>query len=91
MDYVPGTWPDSPQVNKAREAGLRDHRPRFPCKKARVTFTRIGSHAVSKNDLQRYVAEFEFRYNTRDVDDGERVLQAIRGAEGKRLLYAQPR
>jgi transposase-like protein len=47
-------------------------------------------HAVSKKHLHRYVAEFEFRYNTRDVDDGERVLQAIRGAEGKRLMYAQP-
>jgi transposase-like protein len=47
-------------------------------------------HAVSKKHLHRYVAEFEFRYNTRHMDDGERVLQAIRGAEGKRLMYAQP-
>ena len=42
------------------------------------------------NHLNRYLAEFEFRYNTRGMDDGERVLEAIRGAEGKRLVYAAP-
>jgi transposase-like protein len=47
-------------------------------------------HAVSKKHLHRYVSEFEFRYNTRHMDDGERVLEAIRGAEGKRLMYAVP-
>jgi transposase-like protein len=43
-------------------------------------------HSVSKKHLHRYVSEFEFRYNTRTMDDGERTLQAIRSAEGKRLL-----
>jgi hypothetical protein len=37
--------------------------------------------------LHRYVTEFEFRYNNRRVDDGERTRRAIRGAEGKRLRY----
>jgi len=51
----------------------------------------IGTfHNVSKKHLHRYVAEFEFRWNTRDMDDGARVAQAIRQAEGKRLRYAQP-
>lgn len=45
-------------------------------------------HSVSKHHLHRYLAEFEFRYNTRGLDDGERTVEAIRGAEGKRLLYA---
>lgn len=45
-------------------------------------------HSISKHHMHRYLAEFEFRYNHRDVDDGERTLSAIRGAEGKRLLYA---
>lgn len=44
-------------------------------------------HSVSKKHLHRYVAEFEFRYNHRMMDDGERTMAAIRGAEGKRLLY----
>ena len=47
-------------------------------------------HNVSRKQLHRYVAEFEFRYNNRKVDDGERTLRATRGAEGKRLLYRQP-
>lgn len=44
-------------------------------------------HSVSKKHLHRYVSEFQFRSNHRKVDDGERTLLAIRGAEGKRLLY----
>ena len=44
-------------------------------------------HSVSKKHLHRYLAEFEFRYNTREMDDGERTLSAIRKSEGKRLRY----
>lgn len=46
-------------------------------------------HSVSKKHLHRYLAEFEFRYNARQVDDGERTLRAIRKADGKRLTYRQ--
>ncbi len=45
-------------------------------------------HSVSKTHLHRYASEFEFRYNHRKFDDGERVVEALRGAEGKRLTYA---
>lgn len=47
-------------------------------------------HNVSKRHLHRYLAEFDFRYNTRTVDDGERVRQAVNGAAGKRLMYREP-
>ena len=47
-------------------------------------------HSVSPHHLHRYVSEFEFRYNTRKLSDGERIAEAFRGAEGKRLLYRQP-
>ena len=48
----------------------------------------IGTfHSVSKKHLHRYVSEFEFRWNTRKMDDGERIVAAIRGSEGNRLLY----
>lgn len=47
-------------------------------------------HSVSKKHLHRYVGEFEFRWNTRHLDDGKRLRIAIRGAEGKRLMYYQP-
>lgn len=46
-------------------------------------------HSVSKKHLPRYLAEFEFRHDTRRMDDGERVAAAIRRFEGKRLSYAE--
>lgn len=47
-------------------------------------------HSVSKRHLHRYVSEFEYRYNTRKLDDGERTVLAIKKAQGKRLLYREP-
>lgn len=47
-------------------------------------------HAVSKEHLHRYMAEFEFRYNNRNLEDGERTSAAIKAAEGKRLMYQTP-
>lgn len=47
-------------------------------------------HAVSKEHLHRYLSEFEFRYNNRGLDDGERTVAAIRKADGKRLHYREP-
>lgn len=44
-------------------------------------------HAVSKQHLHRYVSEFDFRWNTRRMNDGDRVALAIKGAIGKRLVY----
>lgn len=46
-------------------------------------------HSVSRKHLHRYVSEFEFRYNTRALDDGARTVRAIHQAEGRRLTYAQ--
>jgi transposase-like protein len=47
-------------------------------------------HHVSEAHLNRYLAEFDFRYSNRaklGVNDGERAARAIKGAEGKRLTY----
>jgi transposase-like protein len=44
-------------------------------------------HHVSRQHLHRYVGEFDFRYNTRKMEDGERTELAIRKAAGKRLTY----
>jgi transposase-like protein len=44
----------------------------------------------SEKHLHRYLAEFDFRYSNRvklGIDDTERTVRAIRGAEGKRLTY----
>jgi hypothetical protein len=51
----------------------------------------IGTfHAVSKKHLHRYVGEFDFRWNARTMNDGDRIALAIKAADGKRLLYRQP-
>ena len=53
----------------------------------------VYQHCAEKH-LHRYLAEFDFRYNHRaslGVDDNDRTLAAIRGGEGKRLTYHQPR
>jgi transposase-like protein len=49
----------------------------------------VYQHCAEKN-LHRYLAEFEFRYNTRKITDSERAMLAVQGGEGKRLTYRQP-
>ena len=44
-------------------------------------------HHVSKQHLQRYLAEFDFRYNARKTDDNARTMMAIKCVDGKRLQY----
>jgi transposase-like protein len=51
-------------------------------------------HSISEAHLHRYLAEFDFRYNNRSklgVEDDERASKALKGIEGKRLTYHQPR
>jgi len=44
-------------------------------------------HHVGRKHLHRYMSEFDFRYNERQVTDGERAEKALRGFDGKRLMY----
>ena len=44
-------------------------------------------HHVSAKHLHRYVGEFDFRYNSHKVTDGERTVTAIQKTAGKRLRY----
>lgn len=51
----------------------------------------IGSfHHISVRHMPRYLAEFSFRWSHRKLTDGERTVEAIKGAEGKRLMYREP-
>jgi transposase-like protein len=43
-------------------------------------------HHVGKQHLHRYLSEFDFRYNAREVTDGERTVLALKGTGGKRLM-----
>jgi len=48
----------------------------------------IGTYQhCSESHLQRYVTEFDFRYNGRKLNDNERRDKALEGISGKRLTY----
>ena len=44
-------------------------------------------HSISEAHLPRYLAEWDFKWNTRKISDGERAAEALKGIEGKRLTY----
>jgi len=44
-------------------------------------------HHVSSQHLDRYLDEFNFRYNSRKIEDDLRMVLAIENVEGKRLTY----
>jgi transposase-like protein len=47
-------------------------------------------HHIGKGHIARYIAEFEFRYNARQVSDAKRAALLVEAGEGKRLTYKQP-
>jgi transposase-like protein len=46
-------------------------------------------HSVSRKHLPNYLNEFQFRWDTRKMDDGQRVAMAIKQIDGKRLQYRE--
>jgi hypothetical protein len=54
----------------------------------------IGTYQhCGEQHLQKYLAEFDFRYSNRaalGVDDAERTTRVVKGAEGRRLMYRMP-
>jgi transposase-like protein len=46
-------------------------------------------HSVTRKHLHRYVSEAEFKYNNRDVTDGERTAKLIQASVNRRLTYAE--
>jgi hypothetical protein len=47
-------------------------------------------HSVSREYLHRHLWHYDFLWNGRQMDDGERSMMAIKLAEGKRLMYKSP-
>jgi transposase-like protein len=47
-------------------------------------------HSISQAHLHRYLTEWDFKWNTRKMRDGERAAAALKGIEGKRLTYRIP-
>jgi transposase-like protein len=48
-------------------------------------------HFVGKQHLHPYLSEFDFRYNSREMKDGERTVMAIKQTGGKRLMLRDSR
>lgn len=46
-------------------------------------------HCVSYKHLNKYCGEFAYRYNTRQLTDPQRFVEALPRAEGKRLKYKE--
>lgn len=44
-------------------------------------------HHWSEAHLHRYLAEFDLRYSTRDMNDAERANEIVKGGFGRRLTY----
>ncbi len=42
---------------------------------------------MSEAHLGRNCAEFDLRYNTRELTDGQRAAAILKGGEGRRLTY----
>jgi hypothetical protein len=45
------------------------------------------NHSISEAHLPRYLAEWDFKWNTRKLRDGKRAALIAKGIEGKRLTY----
>ncbi len=94
--HVGPTFADHDAVNHSKdeyvrgEAHVNTAESFFAIVKRQVYGTH---HAISAKHLQRYVDEAAFKWNNRvklGIDDATRANKAIKGAEGKRLLYRQP-
>jgi ISXO2-like transposase domain len=46
-------------------------------------------HSISRKHLPNYLNEFQFRWDTRKMNDGQRVAAAIKQIDGKRLEYRE--
>ncbi len=44
-------------------------------------------HNVSREYLHRYLWQFDFLWNNRKLNDGERTFVGIKASEGKRLMH----
>lgn len=86
-------------VNHSREEYVNPIRPWIHTNTVESSFAILKRgltgtfHSVSEQHLQRYVTEFDFRWNTRQklgVDDTARAAVVLKNIGGKRLTYRRP-
>lgn len=88
--FVLGEFAGHHSVNHKRGEYVRGHAHVNTAESCHALLKRgiVGAfHHVSKHHLHRYLGEFDFRFNYRQISDGERTIEAIKGFEGKRLKY----
>jgi len=84
------------RVNHTRREYVNKNDPEIHTNTIESFFARVRRgltgtyHAVSPEHLHRYVTQYEWLYNARGMNDGERIEHLIRSADGKRLRYRQP-
>jgi len=95
-DFVKSRYPNHSVIKHSKEDYVRyEGQKKIHVNTAEGFFALLkrgimGSfHHVSKKHLHRYLNEFDFRYNARGIQDGERTLLAIKGVTGKRLTYRE--
>lgn len=76
-------------TSRSRPRNSSPRRPSTPIGSSSATATSSGPGCVSKKHLQRYLDEHDFKYNSKDIADGARMLLAIQGVEGRRLTLFQ--
>lgn len=92
-ETVGGEFAAHEKVNHSQDEYARDDwhtntaEARFSLMKRAVFGTH---HSVSEAHLKRYLVEWDFKWNTRKITDGERAALAVKGAGGKRLTYRNP-
>jgi transposase-like protein len=79
-EQVYGRWENGVSISTNTVEGF------FSLLKRGITGT---YHHVGSQHLHRYLSEFDFRYNTRKISDGERSVRLIKKVAGKRLMYKQ--
>jgi len=78
-------------VNHSKSQYVRDgkwHVNTAECRFSLMKRAVFGTHhSISEAHLHRYLSEWDFKWNTRKMTDGERAALIAKGIEGKRLTY----
>jgi transposase-like protein len=90
-EWIGKEYADHQTVNHSKSQYVRDgkwHVNTAECFFSLCKRAVFGTHhSVSEAHLHRYIAEWDFKFNTRKMNDGERAALAVKGAAGKRLTY----
>jgi|SRR5450759_1881603 hypothetical protein len=80
--------PNAHSANEYVKLGSFVHINTAECRFSLMKRAVFGTHhSISEAHLPRYLAEWDFKWNTRKTSDSERAAFIAKGIEGKRLTY----